>query len=575
MFFFGWTWVAALCLCLGVGGFSEPDLTINCFSLVDESRWGLVVKINVSSLTVDIQGTGPQVRTCLNRQHDSEYQISVSGDDGSDQYLDSSIHSWRGGADDLKDGTPTFLYLIYGGRYRLEFARCGLPGCREEGKVYSDFVNLQSQVYPWCSSESFVGNSTFLELDTPTVQGMSATFTFSFSPCSPVLDYDTANVTLFSSELEEDCGQRSSPVIYAEVVPVILNQLGNALVSYQSPQLKGDKFYCVSLHLSHISCRLHSQERPNNCYLVSDPVYVPSLPPIAALLPMCTSHLACAWLYITVGGTLALLLALSLAVICVRCCERRREDNKPIDDVDFAGGEDFCLTSIPDRLTWTEVHEQWEKGEGVTRGRLLLLYSPDTKLFRELQEALKSFLDLACHCDVYDLFDDALFDTIALDPSEWMEEFLADRDVKIILVSSIGAHRRQKALLGDMPLNLPSNCLLDGLFTSGLRFLSSSPPGLAGRVATIRYEMLHLTEEGHRIDPPVDPAPEFIIPTHLHQLFCWVHNLQPLDLMGKPWVNYHLEMQLLQDALKLVRRDRTNFNFAGTNNGLGNGFTII
>jgi len=43
--------------------------------------------------------------------------------------------------------------------------------------------------------------------------------------------------------------------------------------------------------------------------------------------------------------------------------------------------------------------------------------------------------------------------------------------------------------------------------------------------------------------------------------------------MGKPWLNYHLEMQLLQDALKLVRRDRTNF--AGTNNGLGNGFTII
>ena len=109
-----------------------------------------------------------------------------------------------------------------------------------------------------------------------------------------------------------------------------------------------------------------------------------------------------------------------------------------------------------------------------------------------------------------------------------------------------GAHRRQKALLGEMPLNLPSNCLLDGLFTSGLRFLSSNPPGLSGRVATIRYEMLHLTEEGHRIDPPVDPAPEFLVPTHLHQLFCWVHNLQPLDLMGKPWINYHLEMQLLQ-----------------------------
>ena len=57
---------------------------------------------------------------------------------------------------------------------------------------------------------------------------------------------------------------------------------------------------------------------------------------------------------------------------------------------------------------------------------------------QELQEALKSFLDLACHCDIYDLFDDALFDTIALDPSGWLEEFVNDKDVKIIIISSIG-----------------------------------------------------------------------------------------------------------------------------------------
>jgi hypothetical protein len=61
------------------------------------------------------------------------------------------------------------------------------------------------------------------------------------------------------------------------------------------------------------------------------------------------------------------------------------------------------------------------------------------------------------------------------------------------------------ALQGQMPLNLPENNLLDGLFTSGLRFVSTYP-GLAtssGRVATARYEMLHLTEEGHRLMPPV------------------------------------------------------------------------
>ena len=62
--------------------------------------------------------------------------------------------------------------------------------------------------------------------------------------------------------------------------------------------------------------------------------------------------------------------------------------------------------------------------------------------------------------------------------------------------------------------------------------------------------MLNLTEEGHKLEPPVGchNTREFLIPTQLHELFCWVHQLEPLDLMGKPWSNYHLEMQLLQDA---------------------------
>ena len=90
--------------------------------------------------------------------------------------------------------------------------------------------------------------------------------------------------------------------------------------------------------------------------------------------------------------------------------------------------------------SWAQLHAEWEAraDQDKTRARILLLYSPDTKLFKELQAALKSFLQLACHSDVYDLFDDALFDTIALDPSDWLEKFLNDRNVKIIVISSIG-----------------------------------------------------------------------------------------------------------------------------------------
>ena len=46
------------------------------------------------------------------------------------------------------------------------------------------------------------------------------------------------------------------------------------------------------------------------------------------------------------------------------------------------------LTSnLPERRTWQEVHQEWQEGGGDrSRGKILLLYSPDTKLFKELQE---------------------------------------------------------------------------------------------------------------------------------------------------------------------------------------------
>ena len=74
-------------------------------------------------------------------------------------------------------------------------------------------------------------------------------------------------------------------------------------------------------------------------------------------------------------------------------------------------------------------------------------------------------------------------------------------------------------------------------------------------MATARYEMLSLTEEAHKLGPPLSGpgVREFLVPTQLHELFCWVHHLKPLDLIGKPWANYHLEMQFLQVSVMLTR----------------------
>ena len=42
--------------------------------------------------------------------------------------------------------------------------------------------------------------------------------------------------------------------------------------------------------------------------------------------------------------------------------------------------------------------------------------------------------------------------------------------------------------------------------------------------------VLNLAEEGHKLEPPVGchNTQEFLIPTQLHESFCWVHKLKPL-----------------------------------------------
>jgi len=575
-------------VCVSRGQETIDDLEVlpkNCFAFVDESQWDLVLNFNqtAASLSLTVGGASSSVRTCLRRRQEAVYQVEVVGDLTSNKYLAPTDHKWQGRAIHLLTAPPTFNYLIYPGRYRLKLTYCGPESCKDpaiQETVFSEFVNIQSSVRPGCEvgrprDEEISNQTSRLVQRPPEIEDMTASFHFSFPPCS-LHSYDTANLSLSSADSRDDCGNQ---IIFQETVPLVSGPDGMAIIHYQSPELRGDRYYCVSISLSHVSCRLAALRREEYCYLrASDPVWVPSVPFIATLIPFCTSHFACAWLYVAVGGSVFLLFSLLVAVILVRCCSCRRKEVdevlKPTDEVDFAIGE---LTEIPkERISWGSLHKEWESREEKARGKILMLYSPDTKLFKELQEALKSFLDLACHCDIYDLFDDELFDTIALDPSEWLQEFVNDQDVKIVVISSIGAYHRQLALKGSMPLNLPdglSDNILDGLFTSGLRFISSYP-GLttSGRVATARYEMLHLTEEGYKLAPPLaSPAVrEFLIPTQLHELFCWVHQLQPLDVMGKPWGNYHLELQLLQDALKLARRDRGVMS-SYTNVGKGGG----
>ena len=62
------------------------------------------------------------------------------------------------------------------------------------------------------------------------------------------------------------------------------------------------------------------------------------------------------------------------------------------------------LTDIRPKRTWLDVHEDFYREPPANPGKILLLYSPDSKQFKELQVAFRSFLEIACHCVVLGTF---------------------------------------------------------------------------------------------------------------------------------------------------------------------------
>ena len=94
------------------------------------------------------------------------------------------------------------------------------------------------------------------------------------------------------------------------------------------------------------------------------------------------------------------------------------------------------LTDLRPKRTWHEVHEDFYKEPPANPGKILLLYSPDSVAFKELQTSFRSFLELACHCVVLDLFDEELLQAIAYDPEAWIDQLLRDDRFKVIVVCS-------------------------------------------------------------------------------------------------------------------------------------------
>ena len=367
-----------------------------------------------------------------------------------------------------------FHFLLFPGDYRVRFKLCQVGDeeiggglsmlCKEEGggDVFSGVVaSLEdSMVSSDCNAARDGGDRNVTwAAESAVVSGGKSTlaFTLFYKPCLsanssffPVLPYEKVSLSLIASnsdsapcQVKED---NSTWIVKTSRARVRSNQGGNlSRVSYNAGVLaerENRTYYCLlASQLENPLCGEDSSVA-NFCRLSSDWLAVDPAPLVSRYLPFCLGHLDCAWLYVTAFLSCVLVLSFLLAACCVyckccsccaRCCccccrrkkspVRRRRTSVRMDDgipFDYLNNDPSAANSLRPKKTWAELHQEWDTEPPKNPGKILLLYSPDSKLFRDLQASFKSFLELACHCVVLDLFDEELFQTIAFDPEQWL-----------------------------------------------------------------------------------------------------------------------------------------------------------
>ena len=195
--------------------------------------------------------------------------MRLEGDSLSAKYIHPVLHTWRGPAEQLvRAAPPAFQYVVYGGRYQLLISLChtgagsgGREECQQE--IETGYVSVQSELLPECqqnndaaefwrenTDDEFPAVSTDSTTDIPPmVQGSSATFQFTYRPCSRPQAYDTANVSMYEvagGSSEASClelvggnwRESGAMIVARETVQVTGNPGGNTNITYTSPRVQ-------------------------------------------------------------------------------------------------------------------------------------------------------------------------------------------------------------------------------------------------------------------------------------------------------------------------------------------------
>ena len=190
---------------------------------------------------------------------------------------------------------------------------------------------------------------------------------------------------------------------------------------------------------------------------------------------------------------------------------------------------------------------------------LILVYFPDTEMFKTLNRKFRDFLmslNILNVNDVIDIYDEKFSDSpdgFLKNPDGWVSNLLSDPERRIVLVTSKLAyecliHMRK----GLDPPKFPENDNYSKLLVHILKYLDSDMfRGNYRRLICVRYEDLKICDRRYGSESfNIVPGTEYLLPQHLEDIARWIH---PIEARPGLWADHRPQVRALMEYIKDYR----------------------
>ena len=310
--------------------------------------------------------------------------------------------------------------------------------------------------------------------------------------------------------------------------------------------------HCALLRLAHPSCRDTEAAAAPHCTLALARPAVCSPDTVAGA----GAGLAGAWLtqpmFMAIIITILLTCLALLLWIVVKCAQDQVSSlsSSPEPEKDI-----YKNKNMPRSLTIDEM-------EHICRLRqqeLILLYFPDTEMFKTLNRRFRDWLlslNILNVNDVIDIYDEKFSDSpdgFLKNPDGWVSNLLSDPERRVVLVTSKLAyecliHMRK----GLDPPKFPENDNYSKLLVHILKYLDSDMfKGNYRRLICVRYEDLKICDRRYGSESfNIVPGTEYLLPQHLEDIARWIH---PVEARPGLWADHRPQVRHLMEYIKDYR----------------------